>query len=61
MSRIKSDHDKLLGTRYDPKNVDGVSVSFVSVARKIGFNEQEIDELNEIYSAELEEAKHEYR
>lgn len=61
MRRFVPEHDELLGKRYEPKCVDGVSVSFVSVARKIGFNEQEIDELNEIYSAELEEAKHEYR
>lgn len=61
MSRIETHYDKPLGKKHEREDIRNNAAYFISVARKIGFNEQEIAQMTELYRAELEEAKNEHR
>ena len=61
MIRIEPHHEKPLGKKHEREDDQNNAEYFLSVARKIGFNEQEIAKMIELYRAELEEENHEYR
>lgn len=53
--------EKLLGERHKPEINESSNSDFLSRAIELGFSEQEIERLRELYCKELKEAGHEHR
>ena len=57
MTEHMKKNDGLLGKRHVPKKEMPDKDAFARSARKIGFNDQEIDVLLELYAAKLTESE----